>query len=90
MKVYAIINHYGKIECYLSSKAKAAIYIEALFNEKNLPMVAHDRSDPYDKAEWYYEDRGCTRSFFLSKKNICNLCFVIQGHGYEVREIEVE
>lgn len=90
MKVYAIINHYGKIECYLSSKAKAAIYIEALFNEKNLPIVAHDSCDPYYRAKWYYEDRGYTRSFFFSKKNICNLCFVIQGYGYEVREIKVE
>lgn len=90
MKIYAIVNHYGKIECYLSSKAKAAIYIEALFNEKNLPMVAHDCTEPYYIAEWYYEDKGYTRSFFLSKKNICNLRFVIQGFGYEVKEIEVE
>ena len=90
MKIYAIVNHYGKIECYLSSKAKAAVYIEALFNEKNLPMTAHDSSNPYYKARWYYEYKGYTRSFFLSKKNICNLCFIIQGHGYEVKEIKVE
>ena len=90
MKVYAIVNHHGTIECYLSSKTKAAAYILALFNENHTPLKAHDNSEPWYRAQWYHESDKYPRSFFLSKNNICNLEFVINGLGYDVRAIEVE
>jgi hypothetical protein len=51
MKIYGITNNNGEIECYLSSKEKAALYIEALFNDANQPIKGYDIKKPYYAAE---------------------------------------
>lgn len=94
MKIYGITNNNGEIECYLSSKEKAALYIEALFNDANQPIKGYDIKKPYYAAEWFYEVYEGTKfhekDFFLNEKNICNFKFVLKGTSYYVQEIKVE
>jgi hypothetical protein len=94
MKIYGITNNNGEIECYLSNKEKAALYIEALYNEAKETITCYDIKKPSYAAEWYYEvyngQRFYERDFFLNEKNICNFKFVLKGKSYYVQEIKVE